>query len=75
MKCMRCGEETFTSTTTEAIETGFCLLVIRNIPCYKCRECDEIFYKGDVVLKLEKITEMFKKLPQEIIIIDYEKAA
>ena len=25
---------------------------IRNIPCYKCNECDEIFYTGDVVRSL-----------------------
>ena len=51
MKCIRCGEETYKSTTTEAIETEFGLLVIRNIPCFKCDECDEILYSGEVVKK------------------------
>ena len=31
MKCMKCGEEAFKSTTTEAIELGFGVLVIRNV--------------------------------------------
>lgn len=75
MKCMRCGKGAYKSTTTEAIEMGFGLLVIRNIPCYKCDECDEIFYTGDVVEKIEKITEMVKSLMQEVTIIDFEKAA
>ena len=75
MKCMRCGHETYKSVTSEAIEMDFGLLVIRNIPCYKCEECDEIFYSGDVVLKLEEITEKVKQLAQEITIIDYKKAA
>ena len=57
MKCMKCGREAYKSTTSEAIEMEFGLLVIRNIPCYKCEECDEIFYTGDVVQKLEEITE------------------
>ena len=53
----------------------FGLLVIRNIPCYKCNDCDEVFYTGDVVQKLEEITERVKQLMQEITIIDYAKAA
>ena len=43
MKCMKCGQPAYKSVTSEAIELGFGLLVIRNIPCYKCEECDEIF--------------------------------
>ena len=75
MKCMKCGEEAYKSTTTEAIETGVGLLVIRNIPCYKCDECDEILYTGDVVQKIERITKMVNDFIQEVLIIDYEKAA
>ena len=75
MKCMKCGKESYKSTTTEAIEMEFGLLVIRNIPCYKCDECDEIFYTGDVVQNIERITEMVKTFMQEVTIIDYEKAA
>lgn len=75
MKCMKCGKEAYKSTTTEAIELGFGVLVIRNIPCYKCEVCDEIFYMGDVVKKIELITEKIKQLMQEITVVDYEKAA
>ncbi len=75
MKCMRCGNDTYKSTTTEAIEMEFGLLVIRNIPCYKCEECDEIFYSGDVALKIDRITNTVRQLAQDITIIDYEKAA
>lgn len=75
MKCMRCGEEAFKSTTTEAIELGFGMLVIRNIPCYKCAECDEIFYTGDVAQKIEQITERVRQLVQEVTVVDFEKAA
>jgi YgiT-type zinc finger domain-containing protein len=72
---MKCGKEAFKSTTTEAIELGFGVLVIRNIPCYKCVECDEIFYTGDVVQKIEEITERVKQFIQEVTVVDFEKAA
>lgn len=75
MKCMKCGKESYKDTTTEAIELGFGVLVIRNIPCFKCSECDEIFYTGDVVQKLEQITENVKKLMQEVTVVDYQKTA
>lgn len=75
MKCMKCGLDAYRSTTTEAIELGFGVLVIRNIPCYKCEECDEIFYTGDVVQKIEAITDRVKQLIQEVTVVDYEKAA
>ena len=55
MKCIRCGNETYKSTTTEAIELNGGVLVIRNIPCYKCEICDEIHFTGDVVKKIEQI--------------------
>ena len=64
MKCVKCGMEAYKSTTSEAIEMEFGLLVIRNIPCYKCEECDEVFYTGDVVQKIEEITNRAKQLMQ-----------
>ena len=75
MKCMKCGNNAYESTTTEAMEMEFGLLVIRNIPCYKCNECDEIFYTGEVAKKIERITEAVKNYMQEVTIIDYAKAA
>lgn len=75
MKCMKCGKDAYKSTTSEAIEMEFGLLVIRNIPCYKCEECDEIFYTGDVVEKIEEITDRVKQLMQEITIVNYSTAA
>jgi YgiT-type zinc finger domain-containing protein len=72
---MKCGKEAFKSTTTEAIELGFGVLVIRNIPCYKCVECDDIFYTGDVAQKIEEITERVKQFIQEVTVVDFEKAA
>ena len=75
MKCMKCGKSSLQSTTSEAIEMDFGLLVIRNIPCYKCEECDEIFYTGDVVQKIEEITETVKQFMQEVTIIDFAKVA
>ena len=72
---MKCGCESYKSTTCEAIDMGYGLLVIRNIPCFKCKECDEIMYMGDVVQKIEKIKEIVEKRLEDLTVIDYEKVA
>ncbi|MCC6095773.1 MAG: YgiT-type zinc finger protein [Eubacterium sp.] len=73
MKCIKCGSDLFESTTTEAIELGNGLLIIRNIPCYKCKECDEIFYTGDVAQRIEEITDQVKKTLSNLTIIDFRQ--
>ncbi|MBR1478486.1 MAG: YgiT-type zinc finger protein [Lachnospiraceae bacterium] len=75
MKYIRCGHNTYESTTTEAVEINGGVLVIRNIPCYKCDNCDEIHFNGEVVKKLEQITKAVEERAQEITILDYNKAA
>ena len=75
MKCMKCGQAAYKSVTSEAIELGFGLLVIRNIPCYKCEECDEIFFTGDVVQKIEEIVDEAKQLMQETRVVYFDDAA
>jgi YgiT-type zinc finger domain len=75
VKCMRCGKPAYKSMTSEAIELGFGLLVIRNIPCYKCEECDEIFFIGDVVQKIEEIVDEAKQLMQETRVVYFDDAA
>ena len=75
MRCMRCGNDVFPSTTVEAIELGVGVLVVRNVPCYKCDECDEILYAGDVAQRLEELVEQAGRFAQELIVIDYRQAA
>jgi len=71
MKCVSCGATTFPGTTTDVTELGACLVIVRNVPCYKCSECAEIIYTADVVKHLEIITATAKMAVNEIAIIDY----
>ena len=71
MKCIKCGKNTYKSTTSEAIELEKGVLVIRNIPCYKCEFCDEIHFTGDVVKQVEKIINQAKKRMEQISVVDF----
>ncbi len=75
MKCIRCGHEAYQSVTTEAIEMDGGLLVIRNIPCYKCEICDEVQFTGDVVKQIEKVIADAKKHINEITVVNFLNVA
>lgn len=75
MRWQVCGAAAQKGLTTSVTDLGGCLIIVRNVPCYKCSECNEIIYTADVVQHLEKIIEAAKKLMQEVSIIDYSQAA
>lgn len=75
MLCMECGAKAEKGLTTDVTDLGSCLVIVRNVPCYKCIECNEVVYTADVVKQLENIIEQAKKVMQEISIVDYSKVA
>ncbi len=75
MKCIACGAAAEKGLTTSVTDLANCLIIVRNVPCYKCVECNEIIYTADVVQHLEAIIESAKSLMQDISIIDYSKSA
>lgn len=75
MKCLKCAAEAVKSTTTDVTDLGDCLIIIRNVPCYKCTECNEILYTGDVIRKLNVIIAKAKQTLNEISVIDFAKKA
>lgn len=75
MKCMNCLAKAEKGVTTSVTDLDHCLIIIRNVPCFKCSQCNEILYTGDVVEKLESIIKATRQLAQEISVIDYSSAA
>lgn len=73
MKCFKCTADMQAAFTTDVVDLGSCLIIVRNVPCFKCTECDEVFYTGTVVKQLEKIVETAKNSANEIAIVDYNK--
>lgn len=75
MKCLSCGAAAQKGYTTSVTDLGKCLIIVRNVPCYKCSECNEVIYTADVVQRLEHIIEEAQKPMQQLSIIDYSEAA
>ena len=68
-ECIKCGALTEKSVTTSITDLDSCLVIVRNVPCYKCTECNEILFTGDVVEKIEKLEKSLKL--NEISVVDY----
>ena len=75
MLCMNCGTNVEKGFTTDVTDLGNCLVIVRNVPCYKCKECNEVTYTLDVAKHLEEIASAAKKMLQEVSIIDYQRIA
>lgn len=73
MVCLNCGAKTEEGFTTDVTDLGNTLVIIRNFPCYKCTECNEVMYTADVVRHIEKIADDARKLMQNIAVMDYPK--
>ena len=71
MSCIVCGGKTFTGLTTDVTDLGSCLIIIRNVPCYKCTECNEIIYTADVVKRLEDVTIKAKQAMSGVAIMEF----
>jgi YgiT-type zinc finger domain-containing protein len=75
MRCISCGAATLHGVTTDTVDLGNCLVIVRNVPCHKCTECNEVIYTGDVVKHLETISKAAEQVMGEITIVDYNSQA
>ena len=50
-------------------------MIIENVPCYKCGQCGEVYYKASVLEKIDEILEKLEHIASKIFILDYNKAA
>jgi len=75
MKCVTCGAKTLPGKTTDVTDLETCLVVVRNVPCNKCTECNEIIYTGDVIKSLEGVVASVKQSMNEMAVVDYRAIA
>jgi YgiT-type zinc finger domain-containing protein len=63
------------SFTTDVTERNGMLIIIKNVPCYKCTECNDVFYTGDVLAQLERLRKKAEEVLTELTVIDFDKVA
>lgn len=76
MKCLSCKTGEMAETTNAYFASlKNCYVIIENVPCLKCSQCGEIFYKVSVLEKIDSIIEKIENISSKIFIMDYKTAA
>ena len=63
------------TTTTHVVNYKGNIIIIKNVPCYKCEKCGEVFFPASVAEKIESILERVGTIASKIFIFDYTNAA
>ena len=71
MICYACDTELKHGTNTYFIELEKCMLIIKNVPCYKCEHCGEVFYSDEVTERLNEIITQVRNFVTEIAVLEY----
>ncbi len=76
MKCMSCKYgDMLEATTTYFACLNSCYVIIENVPCLKCSQCGEEFFRSSVAEKIDDILDSVEKIASKIFILDYSTAA
>jgi len=76
MTCFFCKSNMNSGTTTYVADLGDTIIIIRNVPCQKCPQCEQTAYDLGVAERLEQIVDSLKSSLTEVAIVHYsEKAA
>ncbi|WP_195267232.1 type II toxin-antitoxin system MqsA family antitoxin [Eubacterium sp. 1001713B170207_170306_E7] len=75
MKCFTCGGTMEPAQTTFFSQLKNCILIVKNVPCSKCRQCGEEYFDGNTVDRLEALMQTAENLASELLIIEYNTNA
>ena len=76
MRCLTCKNGNMeSSTTTYFAQLKNCYVIIENVPCIKCEQCGEEFFKASVLEKIDDILDRLEQIASKIFIMDYATSA
>lgn len=74
MTCFFCKGTMENSTTTFMVQLENCIVIVKNVPCFKCDQCGEESFSFEVTQRLEKIIDKCKEALTEIAVVNYSAA-
>ncbi|MDD5952402.1 MAG: type II toxin-antitoxin system MqsA family antitoxin [Oscillospiraceae bacterium] len=74
MNCFMCKGELQEGTTNHVVtlESG-CIVIVKNVPCLRCKQCGETYYTGTVTEQLEVILDTLETNLTEIAVVEYSR--
>lgn len=75
MKCFYCKGEMDNAVTTYMTELKNCIVIIKNVPCFKCSQCGEVSFSGSTMKKIDAILDKCEGLMTEIAVFNFKEPA
>lgn len=75
MNCFYCKGEMNNAVTTYMTELKNCIVIIKNVPCFKCTQCGEVSFSGNTMKKIDTILDKCESLMTEIAVINFKETA
>jgi YgiT-type zinc finger domain-containing protein len=69
--CFRCKGSVEPKVKTHAVTLDKCVIIVKNVPSYVCRQCGEVYFADEVMQKLEVIIDSLEDIIKEVAIVDY----
>lgn len=70
--CIFCGGSLEQGTTEYIEKQGNYIVVIKNIPCEKCKQCGEEYLSDEVMQKLELFLSKIQKISSELTVTVFD---
>jgi len=71
LKCFYCKGSLIAGTTAHVVNFNKSIIVIKDVPCDKCKQCNETVYSGTIVKQLERIVNSLKGSFAEVVVANY----
>ena len=75
MDCFRCKGSAEPKLKTHAVTLEKCVIIVKSVPSFVCKQCGEAYFSDDVMQNLEIIIDRLENLIREVAIVEYAKAA
>ena len=59
---------------THVVILDKCVIIVKNVPSFVCKQCGEAYFSDDVMQNLEKITGRLESLIREVAVVDYAES-
>ncbi|MCL2857542.1 MAG: type II toxin-antitoxin system MqsA family antitoxin [Oscillospiraceae bacterium] len=71
MDCFHCKGSVEPKLKTHVVTLDRCVIIVKNVPAFVCKQCGEAYFSDDVMQNLEAIIDKLEKLVKEVAIVDY----
>jgi YgiT-type zinc finger domain-containing protein len=73
--CPLCGAEKRSGVTTFAVDLGFGVVVVRDVPALVCTQCGDAWIADSVAARLEDVVEDARRRRAEVEVAHWQQVA